>query len=305
MNASRRPPTRPTDPQRRADAAREDAARAVLRSVRHGLERGAFSKDDVVEVAMVQLLRPGRPGARLSATARDTLRAGLHQLAEALDVSQPRSLLAFARAAADAALAMIPPPRHPGATIDVASRAGAAELARAAVWAEATHARDPDDHVQRAVTRALRERRKGRGLKSVPLADDDPLRAVLDVPSRGRVVLPRTDLRIHMASAADGTALGQALRQAARFSEELIRDAVGEELWSLCRPVAFANKDETRVLVQVRSALMAHEVQLRSQELVHRLRTVPGLAQLAGIKIVVEEPAKLPVVSGRPRGMPR
>lgn len=280
----------------------EDTARAVLRSVRHALERGSFSRTDAIEVAMMQLLRPGRPAARLSVDGRSALRTAVTHLVASLDPAQPRSMLAFARACAETSWSLVKPPRHPGADMAAASAGSVAELARAAVWAEVTHARDADDHVQRAVTRALRERRRGRGLMRLELDNDDPLRAVLDVPAQGRVVLPRTDVRTRIAAAAAGTAFGAALRQAARFSEEVIRPALGEELWSICRPVAFTDKAETRVVVEVRSALLAHEAQLRSQELVHRLRTLEVCRHVRGVRIVVVEPTRLPVVPPRHRG---
>lgn len=278
--------------QRRID----ETTQLLTRALRHAVERGRFSSDQAIDVAMVQLLRPGGPGKRLSEASRDGLRRAVVELAKSLDPSQPRSILSFARGASEAAWSLVKDFRHPGAGIAEASEGSAATLARAAVWAEAAFAKGDEDHVRRAVTRALRERKKGRGLTRLPLEDHDPLRAVLDVPARGRVVLPRNDVRARLAAAAVGTPLGEALRQAARFSEELVRPALGEELWTIARPVGFADKAETRVLVEVRSSLAAHEVQLRSQELAHRLRSLPGFRDVKSIKIVVIEAKMLKVL---------
>lgn len=295
------PPDRRRGPREDARAARvEEATRLVARAVRHAIDRGRFSSDEAVHVALVQLLRPGGPARRLSEESRAGIRRAVTQLAKALDPTQPRSILAFARGAAEAAWSQVKDLRHPGAGIAEAAEGSAAELARAAVWAEAAFARGDEDHLRRAVTRALRERKKGRGLTRLRLDDHDPLRSVLDVPVKGRVVLPKTDVRARIAAAAHGTALGDVLRQAARFSEDHLRPALGEELWAIARPVGFADKAESRVLVEVRSAMAAHEVQLRSQELTHRLRALPGFDKVHGTKIVVVEKPVLKVLP-RPR----
>jgi hypothetical protein len=301
LSVTRRPGRGPAGAAEKAAQRTEETTRLIARALRHAIERGRFSRDEGVEIVLVQLFRPGGPALRLSEEARASLREAVGRLGAALDPTQPRSVLAFARAASEAAWHLVKDPRHPGAAIAEASGGNARELARAAVWAEAAFAKNSEDHLRRAVTRALRERKKGRGLTRLHLEDEDPLRAMLDVPTRGKVVLPRTDVRARIASAAEGTPLGAALRLAARFSEELVRPAIGEELWSLARPVGFADKAETKVLVEVRSALTAHEVQLRSQELAHRLRALPGFARVQGVKIVVVEEAALKVVP-RPRG---
>jgi hypothetical protein len=296
----------PRSPQQRRAQQIEDTTRVVVRALRHALERGRFSVEDAADIALVQLFRPGGPAKLIGRDARERLSEAVRKLARAIDdVSKPRALLAFARASSEAAWSLASSPRHPGARIDEVALGDARTLAHAAVYATATQARDPEDHVRRAVARAVRERRRQeRGnntqMTRLPLHDGDPLRAVLDVPARGRVSLPKSDVRTHLAKAAHHTALGVVLRQAARFAEDVVRPAIGEELWSLCRPVGFADKLETRILVEVGSALVAHEVQLRSLELVHRLRAVPSFAKVTSMKLVVVEPTARPILT--PRG---
>lgn len=278
----------------------EESTISVARTLRRAIDAGGFSPDDAVAIALLTLSR-GPPGTKLSASMRGDLKAALVKLSKALDPSQPRSVLAFARAASEAAWSLVPAGRHPGATIsDRAGDIPVRELARAALYAEGMSAADPEEHVRRAVTRALRERRRSHGRKSVPLEDGDPLRAVLDVPTRGNVRLPRNDVRMKIAEAAhSNNAFGAALRQAAKFSEELLRPVLGEDIWAIGRPVGFSDKKETRVIVEVKSALLAHEMQLRSQELVHRLKKVRGFDNVAHIKLVVVEPSALPVLKPR------
>ena len=284
----------------RADRLLEDSTHSLVRLLRRANDAGDFCVDDAIALALSSLARPGGPGGKLSAKAHIELGNVVKKLALGLDPSQPRSTLAFARASAQAAWSLVNRGRHPGQAIaEVASGNNIKELARAALYAEGSAAGDPEEHVRRAVLRAVRERKKARGRKRLPLPDGDPLRAVLDVPPRGSVRLPRNDVRMRIAEAAEGSPFGHALRQAARFSAELLRPALGEDIWAIGKPVGFVDKRETRVLVEVKSAMLAHEMQLRSQELVHRLRAVPGFHGITSVKLVVVEPAALPLL--RPR----
>ena len=273
-------------------------AHRVVRAVRHALDRGHLSNEDAVELALLQLLRPGGPGARISIANRTRLREAVRHLARELDVTQPRSILQFAKGASQAAWTLAVVPRHPGASFDEAVNADPRALARAALYAEAAYARDSEDHIRRALTRAIRERKRMRGVSSIHLADNDPLRTVLDVPARGRVLLPKNDLRVHIAAAARATTFGDVLRLAARFSEEIVRPVLGEELWALGRPVGFSDRKQSRVLIETSSVSKAHEIQLRSPELVHRLKSTPGFENTKSVKIIVVEPNVLLVKPG-------
>ena len=277
----------------------DDTSAMLLRALRHAAERGSLAADDVVDVARVQLMRPGGPAHKRSEGARARLDEALallgRQLADRQGPPTPRALYAFARAAAEAAHAIERPVRHPGQRIDERLDDVRA-LAEAALWAEATRSRDSEDMVRRAVARAVRERKKGRGLVRVRVEDHDPLRTLLDLPNAGRVVLPKNDVRVRLAQAADRTvAFGDALRKAARFSEELLLPVLGDELWELGRPVGFSDKAETRVVIEVPSSVFAQEIKLRSLELLERLRRAPGFERVASIELVVKNARSLPV----------
>ncbi len=266
----------------------------VLVTLRRRVDEGQFSAEVAAETALAQLLRPGGPGARLGPVDRATLRDQVAALARPLATTgpMPRALLTFARDAVNATLVLLRPGRHPGARLEERIDDDTASLARAALWAELTRARDGDDLVRRAVTRAIREKKRGRrGKVTVDVPEDDPLRAVLHLPAHGRVWLPKNDLRAKIANTTKGSPFGAALQQAARFAEEVIRDAIGEELWALARPVGFADRAETRVVVEVTSSAAAHEAQLRTRELVGTLRTLPGMGRVKSIKVLVASPA--------------
>jgi hypothetical protein len=89
-----------------------DAARVVLSALRRRVDDGRFGVDAAVETAFVHLVRPGGPGERLGPADRAALRDTLAKLARPLQSTgpMPRALLAFARDAVDAALALLRAP---------------------------------------------------------------------------------------------------------------------------------------------------------------------------------------------------
>jgi hypothetical protein len=283
-----------------------DRSDSVLRALRHRSERGQMSVDEMVDVARVQLMRPGAPLNSASSEVRRRFETALATLAAAVPAHAPptpRVLYAFAKAAAEAAETLVPDPRHPGVRVAERAAAGTTRaLAEAAVFAEAIKSRDSEDLVRRAVTRAVRERKRKGGMVKVDVGEGDPLRALLDLPRTGAVVLPKNDLRAKLGETSEKTSFGGLLRKAARFSEELVRPALGEELWELGRPVGFADAGETRVLVETTSSVRAQELQLRGTELVTLLRLVPGMGRVQHIQLLVRPPTSLPV---RSRRLPR
>jgi hypothetical protein len=181
-------------------------------------------------VALRQLTRPGVALERWTAPQRQRLHDALSRLALPLadDPVQPRALLAFARAAADAALALAPR-RAPRFADGDSVRA----LARAALAAEAGVATSEDDLVRRAVTRAWRERRRGKpGTVALDVAERDPLRALLHVPATGKLRVARNDARAKIANAAARGVFGDVLHKAARFAPEVLEPALGEGRWA-------------------------------------------------------------------------
>ena len=265
-------------------------ARLVL-ALKRRVDLGRFSADDAVAVALLQLSRPGGP--RLGAPDRHRLHAALQTLSSSLcsDTQPPtgRAIYDFAKAAAAAAWRLHHAGRSPSSLIRERADGDTRALAEAAVYAELLNARGDEDLVRRAVTRAWRERRRGAPGRPVPLAAHDPLRTLLELPAEGRLRLPRGDVRGVIADTATGDAdFGALMRAVAIFARPVMEPALGPELWSLCRPVGFSDQRRTRVLVAAASSVGAQEAQLRSMELVHRLRQIQGLTHIVGVKVHVD-----------------
>jgi hypothetical protein len=268
-------------------AAIDQLTAALLTAV----DEGAFSVEVAARVAFLHVTRPERTGGMLPAEKNAILRAQLSSLAQHMVMNpDAHTLRAFATEAIHVAQAMRPRPRHPGAALSAASLPkDDATLLRAALYAESAGARDDDDLVRRAVTRALRERRRSRrGFARVPLDDDDPLRTVLGLPAEGALRLLRTDVRQHVAQSTG--AVGDVLRDAALFLPATLRRALGEELWGLCRILGFADVRRTRVLIGVSSSSVAQEVAMRKPDLLARLRLVPGFERVRDVRFEVTGP---------------
>jgi hypothetical protein len=242
---------------------------------RRGRRRGRRGRDRGIH-RVLEIRAETRAETRAGPEARAKARACAETRASAGALSTVVAVLGRARARAQ--------------TDSRAAQADSRALAKAAIYAELVHATSDEDLVRRAVTRALGEKKRGSPGRPVPLQPGDPLRHLLDLPPTGRLRLPRGDVRGAMARAAvEVPSLGGLLRQVAVFSRTVMEDALGEELWSLCRPVGFADLRRTRILVATASSVAAQETQLRSRELLYRLKKLDGLSTILGIRVVVDQ----------------
>lgn len=277
---------RATRPQPARDPVAETTT-LIVRALKRRVDEGAFVVDDAVDIALLQVLRSGGP--RLSEEDRQRLRVTVTTMAQTLTPPTARALYAFGKEVAAAAWSLHHKGRSPGGVMRDLADGGAKALAKAAIYAELLNAKNDEDLVRRAVKRAITEKRRGAPGRVVPLQAGDPLRELFDLPATGQLRLPRGDVRNTMARAAvDAPTFGAALRQAAVFSRVVMEPALGEELWMLCRPLGFADVRRTRVLVATTSSVAAQETQLRSRELLYRLKKLPALADVVGVKVVVD-----------------
>lgn len=305
-------------------------AHTLARVLRHQLnrDRGAFTVDEAVRIARVQLMRAGRPACRLNAEARRRFEAALQgAAAECKDPTRPQELARFARQCVAAALSL-QPKRQPLNT-RVNSGESRESLVKAAIRTEYLGSNNDDEVVHRAVTRLIHERRRGqRGFARVPLEEGDVIRELLDLPSQGRVALPSADIRVHMARAVspdsgrgprkrDKTVshqvLGETLRHAALFSDAHLDQALGGEVLLLGRPVGFVDGRRHTVFFEVRSAAAAHQLKLMEHDVVRRLRQVKGFEKVRALRTevkgrvtgIVRSPRRPPAAALQPEPAPR
>lgn len=270
---------------------------SILRVLERELESGRpFTWTLAAQHALAVVFRQG--GTR-PVGERQQLEQVVRSVAETMPPAiEPGALEAFAEVVADVGIRQTPF-RHPGQQLNGSDEPPrrASELARAAVYAEYAGAVSDQAAVHRAVTRALRERNRGRrGKRSLKIEDADPLRRVLDLPAHGRPVVASGDVRVSMTGK-----LAPLLSQAVPFAEVHVRRALGEEFWSKCRPIGWGDARHTRVLLAVPSSPMAHELGLSRREIVRRLRGVPGFEKVKDVRFQVQERAFVVVDPERDR----
>ena len=265
-----------------------DTCTVIVRAIKRRVDEGGFVADDAVDIALLQISRTGGP--RLNDGDRRRLRETLTTLASSLAPPAARAIHRFGMDAGAAAWALHHAGRSPGSTLrDIADDGTNPQLVRAAVYAELLAGTNDEDVIRRAVKRVLSERQRGSPGRVVPLSAGDPLRDLMDLPPTGRVRLPRGDVRTAVARAANSApAFGAALRQSAVFSRTVLEPALGAELWTLCRPLGFADQRHTKVVVATTSSVAAQATQLRARELLYRLKTLEPLKDIVGVKVIVD-----------------
>ena len=266
--------------------------RLIVRALKTRIERGQFSIDDGVAIAMNQVFRPRGP--RVPEDKKEDLKSAIYKIARQLEPPSASALYAFAKQVAELAWMLHPRPRSPLAPQEDAWF-GHAELARAALEAELTAgggAFGAEDLVRRAVRRGISARRRARPGPLVPIKSGDPLRDLLDVPLHGAVRLPGKDIRWKMAQVFQKPgALSEAMRTASVFHSEKMEQALGPVLWALGRPVGFSDKNQTRILIASSSSTTAQETVMHSREITWRLQQLRGLEKIVGIKVSVDAEA--------------
>lgn len=266
-------------------------AASLFMFLRRLLERpGArLSMHDLSRAAVVQLLR--RENVKRLNTRRKDLEHEAARLSEAVhDPTDSRQLRQFCEYLYESAEVILASQEHANRFDNSANTKAWLEDALAF---EKRRGLSDDEAMKRAVTRVIKERKKGDGKRSVRLESNDPLRALLHLET-GAQRLPRTDVRVAIVGQRH-TPLGQALRDAARFREEVLREALGEELWGLCRPTGFASSRRTKLLVAVLSSAILQEVSMRKSELLSRIKRTEGFENVRSLKLYVSEGQSLPV----------
>jgi hypothetical protein len=251
----------------------------------------------LAQSAFAHLTRPGALGEKLAPEARQKLEEVIFDQVRYLTNPEDGSALA------DFASVLC------GLTVDLLNRHDRADLGRRSLRQERRHhieevaqkeigwSRGPEDLMSRVLRRTLREERLSRrGRRSIPVKKEDPLFEIFGSDQPRGTRLPRQDMRVHLWRTLERTPsenLGEdnllsALRLGAAFTPERMREALGEDLFSLCRPEGFADKQHTILFARVPSASAAQMVAMRKVEILDRLRPLPGLDGLRDLRTQVD-----------------
>jgi BMFP domain-containing protein YqiC len=141
-----------------------------------------------------------------------------------------------------------------------------------------------EDTVSRSVQRYVKENaRTKRYQEEIHAPENDPLRDLLGLPRIGRTLLPKEDIRVHMARFVVKSKLPLALVQQSKTPDLLLG-----EFANRCKFVGFADKQHLIVLLDVSSPLVAQELMFSKTAILKRLRQSPELAQVVDVRFRVK-----------------
>lgn len=144
----------------------------------------------------------------------------------------------------------------------------------------------PADTVSRSVQRYFRaEAKTRRDRTEIKMSEDDPMRDLLSLPRIGRSLLPREDLRVHLARYLSSPSIGKHLQRASSFAAlSGANQMFSDELSKLCKPVGFADRHYRILLVEASSASAAQDMAFNKASLIARIRKIPGFEKIQDIK---------------------
>ena len=118
-----------------------------------------------------------------------------------------------------------------------------------------------------------------------------PLAQVLDVDSKDKAILAPNDIRTHMLKSSkksrfkEESTLLSLLTQAAPFAETLLTKTLGPNTYKRFKPVGYANRAATILLVEITSAADAYEFNFHKNDLLKKLQKHPGFEKIVDIKL--------------------
>lgn len=128
-----------------------------------------------------------------------------------------------------------------------------------------------------------------------------PLKDTLELLNSAHKPLPREDIRLHLLhlkNHANRQNPGQGmlftiLKKAQAFSALRIHQLIGDELFFLCRPLGFVDKNEQIVEVEVPTSAHLNALTYRKFELLKALKNDPTFKQAQSIRLKVRSSANL------------
>lgn len=270
---------------KRAESKAQLAA-SIFRMLMH-MVRAAyddFGRDNVAAWTLAHVERPGHLAERATDEERTQLHHLLWYAAEMIAIPPDERLLrAYTERAADAVLTVFA--ERWRRTLLPQRQKVRRDTLQAALMAEKTEALNDEELVRRAVRRALNTGfRRQRGTTPLPLSSESPLRQLLDLPEQGTARLPNTDMRVRLASTNE--AMSKLIEKAAVFSEEFLRPLLGDQLWNLCRPIGYADRDQKIIQAEVPTSAHLFEMQWYKAQILYALRKHPALAHITDIRFV-------------------
>lgn len=240
----------------------------------------------VVEIVYVDQTRAPWPGSYLSPAKREIFKAWLMKNARILFFASERpSVNEFATKVSSRLLRELSAAQISSMfyTPETEKKAQLEHMIRQELHSQGSSEETLARSVQRYFRAAARERRFKEEIKA---PENDPVRDLLGLPRIGRPLLPKEDIRVHMARFISHTKLLATLGDMANN----VHDSLGE-FSHFARFAGFMDKRQTILLLDVKSAGAAQELALNKVHLLSRLRKVPELTGLMDFQCRVRPPS--------------
>ena len=126
--------------------------------------------------------------------------------------------------------------------------------------------------------------------------NNHPLRDTLEVLNTNERKLPKEDIRNHLINLKNFTnnnnkqqgVLFGVLKKAQAFSTANLHELLGDELFHLCRPLGFLDKNDTTVLIEVPSSAHLHALTYKKLNILRALKQDPSFIKARWIKFKVK-----------------
>lgn len=118
-----------------------------------------------------------------------------------------------------------------------------------------------------------------------------PLAHVLNVDSKDKAILSHDDIRTHMLKSSirtrykEKSQLLSILTQAAPFAEKLLVETLGPNTYKRFKPVGYADREGTTLLIEISSSADAYEFNFHKNEILKKLKNHPGFEKIIDLKL--------------------
>jgi hypothetical protein len=141
-----------------------------------------------------------------------------------------------------------------------------------------------DDPVGRSVQRYLKATQHSKQYQSeIKVEENNPVRDLLGLPRIGRSLLPREDIRVHLARFLTKGKIPIELLAASMEPETLLG-----EFSKQCTFVGFADIGHRIILLEVKSGMVAQELNFQKLKLLKQIRKTPEMAKVLDVRFNVK-----------------
>lgn len=236
----------------------------------------------IVDLIFVDQMRSPWPGSFLAPSKRDAFRQWLEKNARVLAFSKTDDAIAdFASRVSSRLLRELSASQISWTLTDQESEKMA--QIEHMIRQEMRKGIPAEDTVDRSVQRYLKQNARSKLHQTeIKSAQNDSIRDLLGLPRIGRALLPREDIRVHLANFLAKANVSIDMLAAANEPQTLLGEFAKQ-----CSFGGFADKDHRVMLLHVKSPVIAQELTFQKLALLKRIRKTPEMAKVLDVQFKV------------------